>query len=90
MTVDDALELQIEKDDKRIKCLCLDCEQSSALASEVRRLRAESDAAGRVLSVIDEMMQSFKAQHADGEGPNNLEFDRLFESILDVLNEVRP
>lgn len=57
--------------------------------AEVRR-REACNAAGRVLSGIDEMMTSFKSDHSVGYGPNNLEYERLFESILAVLNQVRP
>lgn len=85
MTLDEALRCADDLPEYRRLGLFIVDKRHIATGTHVidalRLLAAET----RKLVQIEALMDDFVGVHSDGEGPNNLQFDRLFESVLDVL-----
>lgn len=74
--------------DKAIKAAAVQltsCKHAGKNPCEIcEPLKALMDAA-RTLATVEDLMDDFVDAHSDGEGPTNLQFYQLFESVLDVL-----
>lgn len=82
MNVDDAIALVQEKDKRKIRCQCPDCDAQTALVAEVLKLRKHLRHATEVCSCPD----CWRARH--GGAPGNLTGKHMVVFVPDLAEKI--